>query len=424
MENLMTYLLQSSISIAVMYALYWLLLRKETFFAVNRFYLIAAAVLSLILPLFNFSVPVNVTNEVYTVILDTVTVNAGQIDKATTGNLSLSQILLIVFFTGSAIFSVRFIFQMIQLFIIVRKFGINKEDGLKIVFVDRNFSPFSFFNIIFLNNHDLKSDEMKKIIEHEQMHVKQLHSIDLILFEILTIVQWFNPFIWFYKFSLKNTHEFLADEGVVLKGYDKIDYQKLLLSQATGVQVNVLTNNFNQSLLKRRIKMMTKIKSARFSTLKLLISLPLLIGIIFMFSCSKDKEDKSNDTKTEVVKTTVNKVVSPEKITDAKGEEVFSVVEELPQYPGGQNAMAQFLGKNIKYPKVAIEKGIQGKVFISFIVAKDGSIKETQVLRGIGGGCDMEALRVVNMMPKWIPGRQKGKAVAVKYNIPIKFNLD
>ncbi len=107
-----------------------------------------------------------------------------------------------------------------------------------------------------------------------------------------------------------------------------------------------------------------------------------------------------------------------------KGEDVFTVVEEMPQFPGGNEALIDYLVKNVVYPKEAKDNNISGRVFVSFVVEKDGSIGDVKILRGIGGGCDEESVRVVSSMPKWIPGKQNGKPVRVAYNLPIKYALN
>jgi protein TonB len=104
-------------------------------------------------------------------------------------------------------------------------------------------------------------------------------------------------------------------------------------------------------------------------------------------------------------------------------EEIFTVVESMPEFPGGAGKMMEFIAKNIKYPPMARESGIQGRVFINFVVEPNGSVTNVKVLRGIGGGCDEEAIRVVEAMPKWTPGRQRGKAVRVSFNLPVRFTL-
>lgn len=104
-------------------------------------------------------------------------------------------------------------------------------------------------------------------------------------------------------------------------------------------------------------------------------------------------------------------------------QEIFTVVESMPEFPGGQQAMMEYIARNIRYPAMARESGIQGRVFVNFVVERDGSVTNVRVLRGIGGGCDEEAIRVVKAMPKWTPGRQRGQAVRVSFNLPVRFTL-
>jgi periplasmic protein TonB len=124
--------------------------------------------------------------------------------------------------------------------------------------------------------------------------------------------------------------------------------------------------------------------------------------------------------------TEVQEYVAPVKVEEEESAEeaqIFMVVESMPEYPGGEPALYQFLSENIKYPQMAKESGIQGRVFVTFVVERDGRVTDVRVLRGIGGGCDEEAIRVVQSMPKWTPGKQRGKSVRVQYNLPVKFTL-
>jgi protein TonB len=114
----------------------------------------------------------------------------------------------------------------------------------------------------------------------------------------------------------------------------------------------------------------------------------------------------------------------PQVIEQPKEAEIFTVVEENPQFPGGDAELYKFLHESIKYPEEAKELGIQGRVFVNFVVETDGSVSNVKVLRGIGGGCDEEAIRVVKSMPRWTPGKQRGIPVRVSYNLPIKFTLN
>ncbi len=136
---------------------------------------------------------------------------------------------------------------------------------------------------------------------------------------------------------------------------------------------------------------------------------------------NNEVEINAESDEKQAVETTVAPVIVQEE--EAKEEEIFTIVEENPGYPGGDEARMEYLRKNIKYPVIAKESGVQGTVYVTFVVEKDGSVTDVKVLRGIGGGCDEEAVRVVKEMPKWTPGKQRGKAVRVQFSIPIKFAL-
>jgi len=419
MNELVLYLLQSGISLTLLYMVYWIFLRKDTFFVVNRTFLVASVMFSLLFPLLRITwlFPAEVTSTYY-VVLDAVTINASKIETSFTKNLTAMQVILVVYLTGIAIFTIRFIFQLLQLGFLVAKNGISRHEGLRIVFIDSNYSPFSFFNLIFINRKEINQQNIKEIITHEQVHIRQNHSVDLILLEILTIVQWFNPFVWFYRTSLKSVHEFLADEGVLLKGYNPVNYQNLLIGQYMGIQVNDLTNNFNHSLLKKRITMMTKSKSNYFAKLKVLLVTPVAFFLVVAFTVSPVVKTVAQvDKQTQKVEA---KSQSPQ---DGGQNEVFTVVEDMPKFPGGDEARANYLASNIKYPEAARKSGVQGTCYITFVIDKDGSVSDVKVLRGIGGGCDEEAVRVVKSMPKWEPGKQRGEAVRVQFNMPVKFAL-
>ncbi len=127
----------------------------------------------------------------------------------------------------------------------------------------------------------------------------------------------------------------------------------------------------------------------------------------------------------EADETTIVEEFVPIQVEEEVVEEapIFTVVESMPEFPGGMQELYTFLGNNIKYPVMAKESGIQGKVYVTFVVEVDGSITDVRVLRGIGGGCDEEAIRVVQSMPKWTPGKQRGKPVRVQYNLPVRFTL-
>jgi TonB family protein len=439
MNNLIYILVQSSLSIAILYLIYFFFLRKDTFFRTNRFYLVSAMILSLIIPFVDLSAFLAAKEQLYTVLLEPVIITPEGILSSMEEYTSFYDIIFAIYLTGVFLFLLRFIYQLTQLSILVLRYGISRKSGMRIVFTDKNFSPFSFFNLIFLNRIDINSSETQKIIAHERVHIKQRHSIDLMLLEILTIIQWFNPFIWMYRHAIKTLHEYLADEGVLNSGVDVKVYSALLFSQSTGIQVNDLGNNFSKSLLKRRFIMMTKSKTQKFASLKLLFVLPLALSLLLVISFSPDviaqqeKEVEVPPPPPKKVSATDQEIEAPpppkevktiEMIETSQDEKpVFTVVEVMPEYPGGKKAMYAFLGENIKFPAEAKKKGTSGTVYVSFVVENDGSVTNVGILRGIGDGCDEEAVRVVKLMPNWKPGTQKGEAVRVAYNLPVKFVL-
>ncbi|MCD4790789.1 MAG: M56 family metallopeptidase [Bacteroidales bacterium] len=417
MNDLFIYLLQSGINLAVLYIIYWLFLRKDTFFSANRFYLVLSVIFSFALPLFKITVPIRDTESGYIYLLETIVITPDKLAGSIYKHLDFYQIITIIYLIGVGIFMLRFLYRLVQIGLLISKYGINKKNGFNIVFTNPHLSPFSFFNIVFLSNEISDQKQFEKIITHESIHIRQKHSFDLIILELLTIIQWFNPFIWFYKKTLKNIHEFLADEGVLSEGYNRKDYQQLLLNQTLGIQVNAITNNFNQSLIKRRFTMMSKSKTNKFALLKMLVVIPLALFLVIAFSVTVSNSVIAQDTEIKEVK-------SEAKVIKTEEGEIFPVVEQMPRFPGGDDARIKFLNENLKYPDEARKQGISGRVFISFVVENDGEITNIKLLRGIGGGCDEEAMRVVSIMPTWEPGLEKGKPVRVQFNMPFKFLLD
>jgi TonB family protein len=420
MNTLILYLLQSGISLVLLYGIYWFFLRQDTFHMVNRIYLVVSVVFSLLFPLLHISLPYDGNDQsTFVVMLDAVTISATTLKTSVINHLTTFQIITIIYLTGAGIFLIRFLFQLGQLFVMIHKHGISREEGLNIVFIDRNYAPFSFFNLIFINRKEVNNLNIKEIITHEQVHIHQKHSVDLIIIELMTIVQWFNPLVWLYRNSIKSIHEYLADEGVLVQGFDAINYQSLLLHQSMGIQVNELTNNFNHSLIKKRIIMITKIKSNFVARLKVLLVTPVAFFLVVAFTASPMVQsiaqvDKASDQPKDIKVTT-----QPEQ----QEEPLFTVVEVMPKFPGGEEARIDYLVNNINYPENARKAGKQGTVYVSYVVEKDGSITDVRILRGFDKDCDAEAIRVISNMPNWDPGLQRGKPVRVQFNMPIKFSL-
>ena len=417
MDNLIVYLFQSGVSLISLYILYYILLRKDTNFSFNRFFLLFAIAFSLIIPLLKIQMPSQYIHPEYFVLLETITISPEKIIPSLLNNYTLLQLLGLVYLSGVIFFLSRFIFRLIHMWWLIARSGIVIEKGLKVVYTNVSYAPFSFFNLIFINKQD-KEKKLDEIYIHEKAHIKQKHTIDLLILEIASIILWFNPVIWLFKIELKNIHEFLADKAVISKGFNLLKYQTLLLEKNLGNHF-ILTNNFNHSLIKRRFIMMTKPNSSKYSLMKMVFIMPISILLVFIFSMTITK----NVISQEDVKPVDTKIVIIEEPLQKADTDIFPVVEKMPEFPGGQKAMMNFLVENIKYPENARKEGISGRVFITYVVEKDGKISNIKLLRGFHPDCDKEALRVVSLMPDWKPGTEKGKPVRVQFNLPIKFNL-
>jgi TonB family protein len=417
MINLTFYLIQSGICLALLYTLYWIFMRDDTFFVLHRIYLLVSILISIVLPLFDIKLFFDRSQSEYFVILKTLEITPDNVALAIHKNYNGFQILTMIYLTGTIFFFLRFLFLTVRMVQLILKYGITKNDGLRFVFISPGNTPFSFFNLIFINWEIKDHERYNEILKHELTHIRQFHSVDLLLMEFLTIIQWFNPFIWFYKNTLKIIHEFLADQSVLKNGTSKSEYQKMLISQAFGAQLISLSNNFNHSLIKRRLVMMSKSRTHRFAYLKMVFVVPFSIAIAILMSISLTERIVAQDKPDKLV------VNNSQSLQQNPQDTIFTVVEKMPMFPGGEDARVKYMVENIKYPDEARNKGITGVVFVTFVVEKEGKITSVKVIRGIGGGCDEEAVRVIKNMPNWEPGKQKGEAVRTQFNIPIKFSL-
>ena len=278
MSDLLRFVLESSVCLTLFYVIYWVLLKNETYFLLNRVYLVSALALSFIIPGFKVTSPFLMARAGSPPPLP------GQIDAVTAASFNLGAILVAVYATGALVFLLRFILHLARLRSVVRRYGLQVRRGVKLVSIDRDFAPFSFLNIVFLNRADLGEEDLERILAHERVHIHEGHSLDVLLMELVIVFQWFNPFVWPYKKSLQETHEYLADNGVIAQGFSAVMYKRLVFEQHVGAQLFEFANNFKQSQIKRRLTMMSKIKSRNAAKLKLLFVLPLASLLVLAFA--------------------------------------------------------------------------------------------------------------------------------------------
>jgi len=355
----------------------------------------------------------------YQNLLETVTVYGTKISGAFEQTIRSIGVIRLIYLSGTAIFLLLFLYRLLQITSLILNNKSERKNGIKIVNINRDTAPFSFFNFVFVNKNNLDSPGMKEMVAHETEHVRQGHSFDVVFLELLTILQWFNPFIWLLKRSVRENHEFLADHGVLKPGVSSAAYRLLLLGSSFELQP-VITNNFNYSLTKIRIKMITQIKSPKTAVLKL--SLGLMVSAALLMSFAFDKGQYTiQDSKT--VDQPIETAVSNQQKAAQTKDKVYKVVDQMPEFPGGTQALMTYIGKEVKYPDDAKKAGIQGKVLVTFVVSKDGKVLDSKIIKSANPSLDKEALRVIDSMPTWIPGKQKGKNVDVSYTVPISFKL-
>ena len=389
----------STLATGVLYGAYLLVFHNDRQLQLRRWYLLAAMAFSLVYPLIRLPQAVSATAATATALLPEVVVGAAQAqDVSAAPSTDLSWLPWALYIVGVAVTLAILAFQ---LSVTVRH--LRRE---RVTLLDDSTAPFSFFGHITIGTRGMTDEELRMVLAHEQEHVRRRHTMDVLTMRLMCCVAWFNPFAWIMLHELCAVHEYQADAAVHGNGKD---YLSLLYRQATGTGYGHITNKFNSINLKKRIVMMNRQKT-RVGAWKLAAVLPVA-ALLLMFGCKPAAE------KTAVAE---QETTVPQQ---ANTDEICDMPEESPEFAGGTEALYQYLAENIQYPEQAKTDGVQGRVMVRFVVEKDGSITGAEVLRGIGGGCDEEALRVVNEMPNWTPGKQNGEAVRTQFNLPVVFKL-
>ena len=398
----------STLAAGLLYGLYCLTLRRDRWLQLSRAYLIAMLFFSLVYPL------VRLPEVALPVVAPAVEVNAVAVEPLAplppTAAPERPTVLPAVFYMVGAALALAVLLGQLA----VQVVRLRRQPRL--VLLDDDTSPHSFFNHIVIGTRGLTEEELRCVLAHEQVHVRQRHTLDVLLMRLMCCVAWFNPFAWLMLRELRRVHEYLADEAV-LSAHGRKDYLGLLWRQATGTGYGHITNNFQSINIKKRIVMMNKTKS-RFGAWKPLAALPL-VALLMMVGCRTANGEAVEQEEIPFEATKVDESAP----LDANTDEVFKVVEVDPEFPGGEEALYKYLAENIKYPVMAKNNKVEGRVYITFVIEKDGNVSDAKVLRSVNEELDAEALRVINAMPKWKPGMQQGVPVRVQFNLPIVFKL-
>lgn len=304
MENLLIYFLKANGLIILFYLMYVLFLRKETFFVTNRWYLISGLILSLILPLITFTKIIWVEPTPIPAFYEEVIplTNNGIEVPIQENPLDWSLILTTAYAIISMLIVMKITFELASFFNKIRKHQKHKETGFTLIHSDTTENPFSFFHYIVINPNRFSNEEFQHILTHESIHVKQKHSIDVLLGKLFCAFFWANPIIWLYRKAMLQNLEFIADSETFQQIENKYEYQRTLLKVVTHQHDLSITNQFYQSLIKKRIVMLHTNQSNKRNVWKYATILPLLVGFMLLFQIKTIAQVKENQQKSHVTK--------------------------------------------------------------------------------------------------------------------------
>ncbi|WP_166922682.1 M56 family metallopeptidase [Flavobacterium poyangense] len=470
------FLVKSTIALGVLLVAYYLLLEKEKFHQFNRFFLLGSLLISFIIPF----VTIEVIEEVSNVAASNRVVPGQITTQIIEEKMSVYEIAgWILYGMVTAVLFFRFIKNVSKLIKMTKAVPVIKYQNAQLILLKEKTLPYTFLNAIFINEEDYQNKKIEsELFTHELIHVNQKHSLDVLLVEIIKMVFWFNPIFIFYKKAIQLNHEFLADTKVVKSHNNVSFYQNLLLSKASQRPIYYLASNLNYSVTKKRLIMMTTTTSVSRGLFKRTILVPLLTGLVYSLctktvaqekkpavTLSKESAKKSSPAnkttgitagkqkeftsgEKEVVSNKLDEAISlqayeelrkkskkdggksgGDDLHDSKNQTEGTVYKtadltENPVYPEGIEKFYLFVGQNYKMPTTPPDVKLKGKVYVTFVVEKDGALSDFKLLRDIGYGTGEEVIRVLKLCPKWIPGKVNGEPVATMYSLPVTIQSD
>lgn len=480
MEATYNYILQSGLCMLLLYSFYMLVLRSFPRTGFSRLYLLLAPVLALLLPLLELSLPFGkqllpaATLPAFQLPGVVITAYLPEQAAAEPPLLSTAFIVSLVYGLAAVALLARLGMQLFRLRSML-KTAVPVDGstlGAMVLQTQSNYPSFAFLNYVFINQQaDLSEQEQKQILTHELAHVRLGHTYDVLYYELLTAILWFNPVVWLLKSELRDVHEYQADAAVVAV-YQPDVYTSLLAKEALYRSGMPVGSYFHKPQVFKRLHMLQKRKE-RTTILRPLLAIPLLLLLVLFFSTKEVTADMvqalaaptSKAAPTQPVTTKQPAVpvpatietenptiaVSSEPITQARQEPAtaerkliekpaetkqaapaeqttkekpFEYVEEMPEFEGGELELQKYLAKNLRYPPTTKEAGRTGMVVAGFVVETDGQLSNVTILKGIDEAADAEVKRLLaSTSGKWQPGRQNGKVVPVRFTIPVRFAL-
>ena len=437
MSAFLIYEVKVAVALAIFYMFYRLMLRKETFHRFNRVVLVSTAVLAFLLPLCIITIhkPMELVQAVESAFIEAqepVTLDLAPAVEASAPWWPTA--IAVLFWAGVAFIIIRVIVSILSILKIVAQGEVvSEEDGCRIIVTDRDIDPFSWMKFIVLSRQDWEGPH-ESIVAHEKAHIAYGHSVELLVVDLLSAFQWFNPAIWMLRADLQELHEYEADDAVLRAGTNIKEYQYLLIRKAVSKSGYSVANSFNHSILKNRITMMSKSKSPLVKGLRVLYLLPLVclaIGLqakTVYVPVDKDSEKNPAEEKFDYVlnKVTVVKYAP----ASVKAEDVIHVnnVGEI-QFTAGKNFdtapvcsenFGHWLTGRIAYPNDCL---YDGTLVAMFTIGEDGKVGSVEIMNSLCEQLDKIVVKAIEKSPDWIPAMKDGKPVATVLFQPVSFMI-
>ena len=448
MAEVLMYSAKSAAVLCMLYVPYTLLLHRDSFFRQNRLVLLGILLLSLVLPLCNVPwlsmdrQPVMHAAQVQMVEIgipvQMVVPAEAEAAVERKASFPLFALLTAIYITGVCAVLLFRLWQMGCLHMALRRGCLwrQTEDGITVRCHAGRVAPYSWMRNIVISEQDY-NESGREIVLHETGHIRNGHSWDILLLTLVQMLQWWNPLAYMLGVSLRDLHEYEADDYVLRRGVSARAYQILLIKKAVGYGSYTFANNFNHSLTKKRITMMRRSKSNPWMRSKALYVVPVAALALSAFATPEivspaegvvsKFESKGTDTSADlqaIGKFSTEIMGEVQNAATANEDTIYGKVDKNAEYPGGTEALMKFIMTNLKYPETCRKEGIQGRVVIKFVVNTDGSIVDMEETRSPHADLTAEAMRVIKMMPKWTPATVGGKTVRSRFFLPVMFWLD
>ena len=396
MGEFIRFMVISNLSLLLVWLSYKALLKHSTFHGLNRGYLLVGSVVSLITPLLPFGI--QGAADRYYVELPAMEVGADVLQQS---SISLPTNLYMILYAIGALVALWFFVRSVSSLIRLVKHAESEIVMGELVLRSDKAGPFSFLSIIHLPK-KLSTTNLETILKHELAHVQLGHSYDVLWLSLLRILFWFNPLLIYYMRTVQEIHEYQADALTHISS-TKEHYVKVQLDQLFQLPSELsFANSFYNSInLKKRVNMIYSEKTSKWGTMRYLVAVPLFAAIGLMAACTE----------------------TPAEAIQQEADKVFKEAEVMPEYPGGMEGLMNYMIESIKYPETAEADGLEGKVFIQFVIGADGKVGQVEVVKSVRDDLDSEAVRVISDMPDWKPGKQDGKNVSVQMVLPIAYKL-